>query len=298
MFVSGEWSYRPFAAPTAPPGTALADAGAGTDRGAGPAAESSPVPTSRRIRDSVTRRAPAFIAVAHGSRDPRSAATMSAVVAEIAGRRPDADVRLAFLDLNTPSVEQVIDAVAAQGHAEVVVVPLLLGSAFHARVDLPGILAAARNRHPLLRIVQADVLGTDERLVTALRDRVVSLGADPADSGLGVAVAAVGSSSAAANRITEQVAAALAVGTSWRTAICFATTEPALPQAVSELRRLGARRVVVAPWFLAPGLLTDRLAAADPTLRHAPTIGAHRLLVDVAVDRHDAADRDRLDLSA
>ncbi|MEV5648589.1 sirohydrochlorin chelatase [Nocardia sp. NPDC052254] len=250
------------------------------------------------VRDPRSRPRPAFIAVAHGSRDPRSAATMSAVVADIARHRPDLDVRLAFLDLNTPSVDHVIDAVAAQGHTEAIVVPLLLGSAFHARVDLPGILAAAGSRHPLLRITQADVLGTEDRLVTALRDRVSRVGADPADSGMGIAVAAVGSSSAAANRITGQVAAALAAGTSWQTTICFATTEPALPQAVSELRRRGARRVIVAPWFLAPGLLTDRLAAADRTLRHAATIGSHPLLRDVALDRYDTADRVHLELSA
>ncbi|AHH20613.1 CbiX family protein [Nocardia nova SH22a] len=254
-------------------------------------------PTARLHRIGAVRR-PAFIAVAHGSRDPRSAATMSAVVADIARRRPDLDVRLAFLDLNTPSVDQVVDAVAAQGHTEAIVVPLLLGSAFHARVDLPGILAAAGSRHPLLRLTQADVLGTDDRLVTALRERVSSAGADPADAGVGIAVAAVGSSSPSANATTTRVASALAEGTRWQTATCFATTEPALPQAISELRRRGARRVILAPWFLAPGLLTDRLAAIDPALPHAPTIGAHPLLGEVALDRYDSADREQLELSA
>ena len=243
-------------------------------------------------------RRPAFIAVAHGSRDPRSAATMSALVGEIARVRPDLDVRLAFLDLNTPSVEQVVDAVAAHGHTEAVVVPLLLGSAFHARVDLPGILANARNRHPLLRLVQADVLGTDERLIDALREQVVGAGADPADTGLGVAVAAVGSSSVAANRITERVALAVRNGTAWQSAICFATLEPSLSSAVSQLRAAGARRVIVAPWFLAPGLLTDRIAAAAPELPHAPTLGPHRLLAEVALDRYRTATHPPLELSA
>lgn len=243
-------------------------------------------------------RRPAFIAVAHGSRDPRSAATMSALVDEIARVRPDLEVRLAFLDLNTPSVEQVIDVVAAQGHTEAVVVPLLLGSAFHARVDLPGMLASARNRHPLLRIVQADVLGADERLIGALREQVVTTGADPGDNGLGVAVAAVGSSSVAANRITERVAATVRDGTAWRSAICFATTEPSLSLAVSQLRTEGARRVILAPWFLAPGLLTDRLAAAAPELPHAPTLGTHRLAAEVALDRYRAATHRPLELSA
>jgi sirohydrochlorin ferrochelatase len=223
---------------------------------------------------------------------------MSEVVGALARLRPNMDVRLAFLDLNKPSVLQAIDAVAAQGHTEVVVVPLLLGSAFHARVDLPGLLAAARVRHRRLRVTQADVLGPDPRLVTALRDRVLATGADPRDDRLGIAVAAVGSSSAAANRRTRQVGRLLATGTSWLTSVCFATTEPTLPQAITELRGQGCEQVIVAPWFLAPGLLTDRLAAAAPQHRHATAIGAHRLITAVILDRYTSAITNPLELSA
>jgi sirohydrochlorin ferrochelatase len=234
---------------------------------------------------------PALIAVAHGSRDPRSAATMFAVVEELAATHPELDVRLAFLDLSTPSVEQVVNAVAAAGHTEATVVPLLLGSAFHARVDLPGLLAAARARHPRLRLTQADVLGPDPRLVGALRERVLATGADPHDATLGIAVAAVGSSSQAANRRTEQIGRLLAAGTAWRTETCFATTEPGVTQAVSRLCEWGCDRIVVAPWFLAPGLLTDRLAEAAPALLHAPPIGAHPLVAEVVASRYTAVQR-------
>ena len=235
------------------------------------------------------RHRPALIAVAHGSRDPRSAATMSAVVADLGVRRPDLDVRLAFLDLNTPSVEQVVDAVAAAGHTDAVVVPLLLGSAFHARVDLPGLLASARARHPRLRLIQADVLGADPRLVTALRERITDVDADPADAHVGIAVAAVGASSPAANRRTERIGDLLSAGTAWHTSVCFATTEPTVPQAVSRLRERGCSRILLAPWFLAPGLLTDRLHSAATEIARTATIGPHPLLGEVALDRYVAA---------
>jgi sirohydrochlorin ferrochelatase len=214
---------------------------------------------------------------------------MSAVVADVAALRPDLDVRLAFLDLNTPPVERVVSAVAAQGHTEAVVVPLLLGSAFHARVDLPGLLAAAQARHPRLRLAQAGVLGADRRLVAALRERVLATGADPRDGRLGVAVAAVGSSSPQANRHTEHIGGLLGATTSWRTSVCFATTEPTLSQSVSQLHAQGCDRVVVAPWFLARGRLTDRLAAAAPGLVHADPIGAHRAVADIVCSRYTTA---------
>lgn len=248
---------------------------------------------------------PALIAVAHGSRDPRSAATMSAAVAEIAAARPDLDVRLAFLDLSAPSVEQVVDAVAAQGHTHAVVVPLLLGSAFHARVDLPGLLAAAGVRHPQLQLTQADVLGPDVRLIAALRDRVRQACAEPSrgtawsdGARLGVAVAAVGSSSTEANTRTAAVAAHLATTTGWLTEICFATTEPTVTEAISRLHTRGADRVLVAPWFLAPGLLTDRLLTTAPEPVHADVIGAHPALTEIVWERYNIARTSTLRRSA
>ncbi|WP_330232377.1 sirohydrochlorin chelatase [Nocardia sp. NBC_00508] len=244
---------------------------------------------------------PALIAVAHGSRDPRSAATVSAVVAAVAAARPDIEVRTAFLDLTAPSVEQVVDSLAAQGHTHAVVTPLLLGSAFHARVDLPGLLAAAGARNPQLRLTQADVLGADALLIGALRDRVLAacdIDHTSANRRIGVALAAVGSSSAAANARTAEVAARLAARTGWLTQICFATTEPSVAEAISRLHARGADHVLVAPWFLAPGLLTDRLLHAAPHAVHADVLGPHPALTGVILDRYHAAIAETPALSA
>ncbi|MGK8489428.1 sirohydrochlorin chelatase [Nocardia asiatica] len=273
-------------------------------RGSAPASRSGSATAGVGHRGAVlgehAARPPALIAVAHGSRDPRSAATVAEVVGAVAAARPDLDVRTAFLDLTAPSVEQVVDAVAADGHTHAVVTPLLLGSAFHARVDLPGLLAAARARRPGLRLTQADVLGADAGLIGALRDRVLaaSAGRAPADRRVGVAVAAVGSSSAAANARTAEVATRLAARTGWCTEICFATTEPSLSVAISRLRARGADHVLVAPWFLAPGLLTDRLAHAAPEAIHADVLGAHPALTEVVLDRYHAAVEETRALSA
>ncbi|MGI1845654.1 sirohydrochlorin chelatase [Rhodococcus ruber] len=226
-----------------------------------------------------------LVAVAHGSRDPRSARAMAAALAVLRDRHPDRDVRLAFLDLNTPSVGQVVDAVAAEGHRRVVVVPLLLGSAFHARVDLPALLAEARVRHPRLDVVQADVLGADERLVAAAREAIGAAGLSPTDPTVGVALCAVGSRRRDANAATSTITPRLLRGTAWgwgRT--CFTTAAaPTVVDALSDLRAAGATTLVLAPWMLAPGLLWDRAVAAaqaefpevvcSGTLADSPAVG-------------------------
>ncbi len=70
--------------------------------------------------------APALVALAHGSRDPRSAATIKALVDEVRAMRPDLRVEPAFLELARPSFGTVVDRLVKGGHDEIVVVPLLL----------------------------------------------------------------------------------------------------------------------------------------------------------------------------
>ena len=68
--------------------------------------------------------APALIALAHGSRDPRSAATITALVDEVRALRPDLPIEAAFLELSKPSFETVVNKLVRKGHDEIVVVPL------------------------------------------------------------------------------------------------------------------------------------------------------------------------------
>jgi sirohydrochlorin ferrochelatase len=234
--------------------------------------------------------APALLAVAHGSRDPRSAQTMTALMDVVAAARPDLDVRLSFLDLATPTLGQQLAVLNQQGAHEIVVVPLLLGRAFHADVDVPEAVAQARTDHHGLHVSVADVLGADPRIVGAMLDRLGEAGADLADPELGVVLTAVGSSRAAANRALHQVAATLPVP---RSAVAFATTKPSVADAVAQLRRRGAHRVAVGSWFLAPGLLPDQVgrdvAGCAPGSVVAPAIGAHPAVAQVVLDRYDAA---------
>jgi sirohydrochlorin ferrochelatase len=129
--------------------------------------------------------------------------------------------------------------------------------------------------------------------VSVLRERLTELGVDARDPDLGVAVVAIGSTHAAANARTATVADKLGAGTQWAgTTTAFATGNGPSPAAAADwLRRNGARRVVIAPWFLAPGKLTDRVAAfaAAEGIPMAAPLGGHRLVAETVLDRFDAA---------
>lgn len=224
-----------------------------------------------------------LVLTAHGSRDPRSAANARAVADLLARMRPGLDVRLAFCELNAPCLGDVLTDLSGPA----VVTPLLLADAYHARIDIPRQIAGFAG------VRQAPVLGEDERLVAVLRHRVAELGVSRFDDRLGVAVVAIGSSDRDANTRTAEVARKLAAGTRWAgTTTAFVTRPDVSPaDAVRELRRRGARRVVFAPWFLAPGLLPDRLRAyaADAGVAMAQPLGAHRLVAATVLDRYEQA---------
>jgi sirohydrochlorin ferrochelatase len=230
--------------------------------------------------------APPLVAVAHGSRDPRSAATVASLLEVVRAKAPDLDVRAAFLDLSTPRLGDVLRTLTG----EVVVVPLLLGNAFHARVDIPALIAEATSAR--LAVTVADVLGPDHRLESIALRQLFATGARPDDPSLGVVLAAAGSSHALANAAVSTVAKRWAARYRWAgaTAAFASATTPDLPAAIRRLRALGATRIAVASWFLAPGHLPDQIASlAGPDALVADPLAPDPTLADLILDRYEAA---------
>ena len=133
---------------------------------------------------------------------------------------------------------------------------------------------------------------------SALRQRIGEIGVRADDADTGVLVVAVGSSHAAANARTATVAGALAAGSAWAgSEVAFATgPQPSVRDGIERLRRAGARRIAIAPWFIAPGRITDRVVALAQTagVEMAKPLGAHRLLAATVLDRFDRAVAQRL----
>ncbi|WP_199255565.1 sirohydrochlorin chelatase [Mycolicibacterium mengxianglii] len=222
-----------------------------------------------------------LILTAHGSADPRSAAVTHAVAGRIRRLRPWLDVRPAFLEQTSPGLGDVL-----AGVTDPVVVPFLLASGYHVQVDIPAIVEQSGRCTQ-----QADALGEDPALLAVLRHRLAEAGVSPDDRDLGVIVVAVGSSNAAANARTATVASTLAAGTRWAgTEIAFATGPHAnLADATAQLRDRGAERLVLAPWFLAHGRITDRVAnfAAQQGIPFVEPLGSHNLVAATVLDRYD-----------
>jgi sirohydrochlorin ferrochelatase len=236
-----------------------------------------------------------LVAVAHGSKDPRAAATVSELLAVVRSRArawglAGLDVRAAFLDHCAPSLPQVLGSLDG---ADCVVVPLLLTAAYHSKTDIPAKLAAARADVSL-----ADTLGPHPLLLTALERRLTAAGVAVADRAArartGVVLAAAGSSDPAANATVAALAAKWQVRGGWRAVVpAYASAAGTRPdEAVSELLAGAPGPVVVATYLLAPGLFADKIRAAGLRAGAAavsPALGAAPEIADVILERYLAA---------
>lgn len=206
--------------------------------------------------------APALVALAHGSRNIRSAQTIESLVTAVHDMRPDLRVETAFLELSKPSFSSVVDKLVKAGYDEIVVVPLLLTRAFHARVDVPSAVAAALARHPGLEVRATDILGLEavflEVLDRRLREAVRQARVRELDA---LVLAAAGSSDSLANQAVARLARMWGSKHKLPTVAAYASAAPpATGEAVRAFRAEGRRHVAVGSLFLAPGTLPDRAA--------------------------------------
>ncbi|MFI8822642.1 sirohydrochlorin chelatase [Streptomyces sp. NPDC053431] len=254
----------------------------------------------RRVRPVGPGAAPTLIAVGHGSRDPRAAATLRLLLDRVRDLRPGLDVRLAHIELDAPLLGDTLAGLAElAGPAETfgpagdapgaVLVPLLFARGYHVKHDLPAAVAAA----PSLRARIAEPLGPHPLLVEALADRLAEAGWTPEDgrsAATGVVLATAGSrdpeSAAAVRRIAGRLGERLG-GVPVVPAYASAAA-PTVPEAVRALAARGRHRIAVASCFTAPGLFAARAAAHAPWLAADP-LGAHPALARLVLHRYDEA---------
>lgn len=212
-----------------------------------------------------------LVVVAHGTRRLLGNA-VAAVIARRAGRRLGMESQAAYVELCEPLLADVM----AAAEVPTVVVPLLLSSGYHVRVDLPQAAARAPRE---VRLGAA--LGPDPLLAAAQADRLLAAGAAPDQD---VVMVAAGSRDPAA--LTDLETAADLLRRTWAGDVRLATLSGEGPRPEEVVRPEDA----VSPYLLAPGWFLDRTRAGTATARGpvADVIGPHAHVVDLVVERVEA----------
>jgi sirohydrochlorin cobaltochelatase len=226
---------------------------------------------------------PPLLLAAHGTRDPAGVAGFQALAGRVADlARPDGiEVAGGFIELSEPPLRDAVAALAGTS-PRIVAVPLMLVAAGHAKGDIPAALAREQARHPGVSFTYARTLGPHPALIELLDTRIAGVAGDTPPA---VLVVGRGSTDPDANADVVKTARLLWEGRDYPLAetAFVSLARPDVAEGLERCRRLaagqhgagqhGPGRIVVARYFLFPGVLPDRVteqaaqyAAAHPEL--------------------------------
>ncbi|HET9379966.1 MAG TPA: sirohydrochlorin chelatase [Streptomyces sp.] len=244
---------------------------------------------------------PALLIAGHGTRDEAGAEAFRAFVRELGRRHPGLPVAGGFIELSPPPLADAVTELVERGVRRFAAVPLMLVSAGHAKGDIPAALAREKQRHPGVSYAYGRPLGPHPALLSVLERRLDEALGSPGDrSDVTVLLVGRGSTDPDANAEVHKAARLLWEGRGLagvETAF-VSLAAPDVPSGLDRCLRLGARRIVVLPYFLFTGVLPDRVRrqAADWAREHpeaevfpADVVGPEPELLDLVMERYAEA---------
>lgn len=210
----------------------------------------------------------AVLIIGHGSREAKANQELEELVAayeaRLRARHESTTVTHAYVELARPLVEDALASLASS-HQRVVVVPLFLFLVGHAKNDIPIALTRARAAHPEVDFVSGRELGVHVELLAIAFDRAATCGPLDATSARKTTVVLVGrgSSDPGANAEFYRMTRLFSEGRGFASVIpCFiGITTPLVADALETAARSRPDRLIVLPYFLFDGRLTEKLAA-------------------------------------
>jgi sirohydrochlorin cobaltochelatase len=237
--------------------------------------------------------------VGHGTRSQRGAAEFWTVVDDVRRRSACRLVEGCFLEMAEPSMADGVRAVYQKGGRRLVVAPLLLFAAAHAKSDVPGAVAEAAAELAGLDVRMAAPFGRTAAVVelSALRfdEAAANWPQRPLDETL---LLMVGRGSRDAEASAEMAAVARmrfdARPCAWLEVAFTEMVEPSVETALAVVGQMPFARVVVQPHLLFHGFLTTRLERQVESARErfagkewllVERLGPHALLAEALLTR-------------
>lgn len=241
-----------------------------------------------------------LLIVGHGTVDERGVAEFLAFVDRMRAHLAGVDVAGGFIELAAPAVTEAWGALARQGHDTMAAVPLVLVAAGHAKGDIPAALEREVRRHPGTSYRFGRPLGPHPVLLDLLAERIGAVVDERDWADTAVVLVGRGSTDPDANAEVCKVARLLQEtrGFAFVETAFVSLARPDVPGGLDRARLLGARRVVVSPYFLFDGVLPQRVTTQarafaadhpDVDVRVAGYLGDCAGLADVVVERYHEA---------
>jgi sirohydrochlorin cobaltochelatase len=219
----------------------------------------------RRPPHATTPANAAIVLLGHGSRDPEGAAEFLAIADAVRAALPALPVEAGVLEFAGPVAPAIPEAFArcvARGARRILALPVLLHFGGKATADMPLQVAAARERHPNVEVRLAQPLSGHPGLLDIVADRCA---ASPLGTDHDAIVLLVGRGSTSQRANADLYASGRLFqehGHYAATEVCFVSlAPPCVPAGLRRCVALGARRILVVPYFVNTGLLVRRIGA-------------------------------------
>jgi sirohydrochlorin cobaltochelatase len=205
----------------------------------------------------------AVLFVGHGSKDLEGNQEVRNFIELVSKEMPNLLVEACFLEFETPTIEQGIDTCVAKGADVVAVIPIILLPAGHSKIHIPAAIDEAKQKHPHIQFIYGRPIGIHENVLEILSSRLNEVGIEEekvyADTAL--LVVGRGSSDSDANSDLHKLTRMLweKLNVKWVETAFMGVTDPLIEEGVERCIRLGAKRVVILPYFLFTGVLIKRM---------------------------------------
>ncbi|MEJ9232720.1 sirohydrochlorin chelatase [Peribacillus butanolivorans] len=206
----------------------------------------------------------AVLFVGHGS---RLASGNEEVIRFIKNMIPTMDdsllIETCFLEFATPNISQGIDNCIKRGATEVIVIPIILLHAGHSKLHIPAEIEDGRNKYPAVTFTYGQTIGVHHEVLTILTDRLEEVGFDTSLEHPETAILLIGrgGSDADANSDIYKISRLLweKLNVKWVENAFMGVTDPFVDEGIERCIRLGAKKIVMLPYFLFTGVLMERM---------------------------------------
>ncbi|RBW67889.1 sirohydrochlorin chelatase [Bacillus taeanensis] len=206
----------------------------------------------------------AVLLVGHGSRDPEGNEQVRQMIDEL---KPQLDsellVETCFLEFEKPTIDQGIQTCIERGAAHVYVIPLMLLGAGHSKIHIPAAIDEAKQKYPEISFTYGRPFGIHEETIEICKSRLEEVGENlkEHDADTAVLLLGRGGSDQDANSDLYKITRLLWENIHYKYVepAFMGVTDPLIKEGVERCVKLGAKKIVILPYFLFTGILIKRL---------------------------------------
>jgi sirohydrochlorin cobaltochelatase len=253
----------------------------------------------------------AILFVGHGSKDREGNDQIREFVESIKSFWDEnIHVQTCFLEFERPTVNEGIDVCMERGADHVMVIPIMLLQAGHSKIHIPAAIDAAKKKYPFAQFTYGRPIGVHEETFEILKTRLIESGENlhQPESDTAVLLLGRGGSDPDANSDLYKIARLLWEKTNFKIVepAFMGVTAPLVDEGIERCVRLGAKKIIILPYFLFTGILMKRLDAMmltfqnqypDAEFKLAGYFGYHPRLQTILKERVEEALRDEVKMN-